>query len=102
MPWLEERIHRYEHRRWTTDDNRRVLPFGWGLEHIIDSADDRAADSNPRKILEAFAEDTVVHSENWYEAGPADDYCLHTPENSGSAGQVLTFSSALKSPWAEN
>ena len=34
MHWFERRIRRYEHRRWTTDDNRRVQPFHWGLEHI--------------------------------------------------------------------
>ena len=40
MAWLEQTIRRYEHRRWTTDDNRRVLPFGWGLEHIGGRAGD--------------------------------------------------------------
>src|SRR5258708_12239018 len=34
MHWFERKIRRYEHRRWTTDDNRRVQPFHWGLEHI--------------------------------------------------------------------
>src|SRR6266446_752853 len=34
MNWFERKIRRYEHRRWTTDDNRRVQPFHWGLEHI--------------------------------------------------------------------
>src|SRR4029079_724950 len=102
MPWLEERIHRYEHRRWTTDDNRRVLPFGWGLEYIIDGADNRAAFGDPRKFLEAFAADTVARSDEWYAAGPANDYRLHPPENSGSTGRVLTFTSAVKSAWPEN
>jgi len=27
MNWFERKIRRYEHRRWTTDDNRRVQPF---------------------------------------------------------------------------
>jgi hypothetical protein len=44
MKWFERRIRRYEHRRWTTDDNRRVQPFEWGLEHIGGGA----ADSNPQ------------------------------------------------------
>src|SRR6266581_2793683 len=26
MHWLERKIRRYEHRRWTTDDNRRLQP----------------------------------------------------------------------------
>src|SRR5436309_1572362 len=34
MHWFERKIRRYEHHRWTTDDNRRVQPFHWGLEHI--------------------------------------------------------------------
>jgi hypothetical protein len=34
MTWLENKIRRYEHARWTTDDNRRVLSFEWGLEFV--------------------------------------------------------------------
>jgi len=34
MNWFEQQIRRYEHRRWTTDDNRKVRPFAWGIEHI--------------------------------------------------------------------
>ena len=46
---LTTRLQRqlYEHRRWTTDDNRRVLPFGWGLEHIGGRADE----PDPRGFL---------------------------------------------------
>ena len=40
MSWLEQRIRRYEHARWTTDDNRRVYPFEWGLEYIGGRADE--------------------------------------------------------------
>ena len=29
MHWFERRIRQYEHRRWTTDDNRRVQVFLW-------------------------------------------------------------------------
>ena len=38
MGWYEHWIRRYEHRRWTTDDNRMVRPFEWGLEHIREVA----------------------------------------------------------------
>src|SRR5262245_61317095 len=34
MSWYEHAIRRCEHRRWTTDDNRMVRPFAWGLEHL--------------------------------------------------------------------
>jgi len=38
MSWYEHWIRRYEHRRWTTDDNRMVRPFEWGLEHLREVA----------------------------------------------------------------
>src|SRR5271157_1547385 len=40
MSWYEHWIRRYEHRRWTTDDNRMVRPFEWGLEHLREVASD--------------------------------------------------------------
>lgn len=98
MSWLERRIRQYEHRRWATDDNRRVLPFRWGLEYIGGRADE----SNPRAFLDAWVTKTLAHSDEWLAAGPASDYRLHPPENSGHSGRVLTFTSALESPWAEN
>ena len=98
MPWpLEQAIRRYEHQRWTTDSNRRVLPFEWGLEHIGGSAG--AAD--PRRFLNAWVERTLEHSGDWYAASPANDYHLHSAETAGSA-RVLTFTSQVQSPWPEN
>ena len=87
---LEQWIRRYEHRRWTTDNNRRVLPFQWGLEHIGGGAHER----DPRAFLKQWAERTLAHSEEWFATRPADDYRL--------ADGVLTFTSAVQSPWAEN
>ncbi len=97
MAWLEEAIRRYEHRRWTEDDNRRVLPFAWGLEHIGGPAD---AD-NPREFLNSWVARTLAHSDQWYAATPASDDYLHAEESPGQ-GQVLTFTSQLRSPWPEN
>ncbi len=90
MRWLEQRIRRYEHRRWTVDDNRRVFPFEWGLEHI----GGRANEPDPRGFLDAWAEHTLAHSDAWFAATPAGDYRL--------TDDVLTFSSAITSPWPEN
>ena len=50
MSWLEKRIRRYEHDRWTTDDNRRVFPFEWGLEHIGGRKDE----PDPRGFLDGW------------------------------------------------
>jgi hypothetical protein len=98
MSWLEQEIRRYEHRRWSTDDNRRVLPFRWGLEYLGGGSDE----PNPRPFLRAWVDETLARSEEWFHTAPADDYVLHPPENSGHAGRVLTFTSAVHSPWPEN
>jgi hypothetical protein len=98
MSWLEQRIRRYEHRRWTTDDNRRVRPFDWGLQHIGGSAND----SEPRKFLTGWASETLAHSDAWFKADPATDYALHPSENGAHGDRVLTFTSAITSPWPEN
>jgi hypothetical protein len=91
MNWFERRIRRYEHRRWTTDDNRRVQPFHWGLEHIGGSPQD----PNPGAFVCQYAQDAIEHSKDWYATSPADDYRLDRES-------VLTFTSSIQSPWLEN
>lgn len=91
MNWFEEQIRRYEHRRWTTDDNRRVRPFEWGIEHIGGSAHE----ADPKGFLRDYARRAVRNSTDWYECAPASDYEL-------DSSNVLTFRSATESPWAEN
>ncbi len=98
MSWLEQRIRRYEHSRWAAEPNRRVLPFAWGLEHIGGRLDD----PDPRGSLDWFAEEAVARSNEWFAVTPAEDYRLDGPgEAPGEAG-VLTFASAIQSPWPEN
>ncbi|MGB2626615.1 MAG: hypothetical protein WAK20_07480 [Candidatus Acidiferrum sp.] len=91
MSWYEHAIRRYEHRRWTTDDNRMVRPFEWGLEHINGGA----AHDDPRAFLRAYSRDAIVNSQAWYAADEVRDYALDS-EN------VLTFTSTLECPWEEN
>jgi Alpha/beta hydrolase domain containing 18 len=98
MSWLERRIRQYEHRRWATDNNRRVQPFEWGLEHIGGNS----ADPEPREFLHRWVSDRLAHSEEWFRTNPADDYALSISQNGARGDRVLTFTSALTSPWAEN
>ncbi len=86
MHWFERKIRRYEHRRWTTDDNRRVQPFDWGLEHIGGSP----ADPNPGDYVRQYAKRAIENSEDWFATSPATDYHLDN-EN------VLTFTSSIES-----
>jgi hypothetical protein len=96
MRWFEQKIRRYEHRRWTHDENRRVWPFEWGLEYIGGPA----GTPDPRAFLNPWVDHTLAHSEEWFTVPPVQDYRLFD-EESGD-GQVLTFTSALQSPWPEN
>jgi len=91
MHWFERKIRRYEHRRWTTDDNRRVQPFYWGLEHIGGSSNE----PDPGAFVREYARKAIESSREWYAASPATDYRLDR-EN------VLTFTSSIESPWPEN
>jgi hypothetical protein len=91
MHWFERRIRQYEHRRWTTDDNRRVQPFEWGLEHI--GGDRDAAD--PAAYVREYSRWAIEHSREWYDVTPATDYSL-------DAEGVLTFTSSIRSAWPEN
>src|SRR5437763_1219474 len=91
MNFLERKIRRYEHCRWTTDDNRRVQPFHWGLEHIGGSPDD----PDPAAFVREYARKAIDSSREWYAASPATDYGLDTQN-------VLTFTSSIESSWPEN
>jgi len=91
MNWFERKIRRYEHRRWTTDDNRRVQPFHWGLEHIGGSPDE----PNPGAFIRQYAQNAIATSHEWFATTPATDYGLDRES-------VLTFTSSVVSPWPEN
>jgi hypothetical protein len=88
--WFKEKVHRYEEMRFGQEPNRRNLPFGWGLEYI--GGDE--TDQNPREFLDHYVENAVACSDDWYASEPADDYVL--------TDHVLTFSSAIVSPWPSN
>ena len=91
MHWFERRIRRYEHRRWTTDDNRRVQPFVWGLEHVGGDRDD----PHPADFLCRYAAQATETSKEWFATTSATDYRL-------DGESVLTFTSSIESPWPEN
>src|SRR5579862_9161396 len=99
MSWLEHRIRRYEHARWTTDNNRRVFPFEWGLEHIGGRSDE----PDPRAFLNRWVDETIASSDEWFAATPAKDYLLEPNTANGSRAQsLLTFTSEIATPSAEN
>jgi hypothetical protein len=88
--WIKKRVHRYERMRFDQELNRRTLPFAWGLEHLDISLNGE----DPRAVLEKYVERSIENSREWYAVAPADDYAL--------SDGVLTFKSAIASPWPEN
>lgn len=88
--WIKRKVHAYEKMRFDQEPVRTKLPFEWGLEHI----GGEASESDPRAYLDRFVADTIAESDAWFAAPPAQDYKLE--------GNVLTFTSAIRSPWAEN
>lgn len=93
MNWFARKIAAYERMRFDQEPNRRRLPFSWGLEHIGGPAN--APPEESRFFLNRFVSEAMANSDQWYSCTPALDYSLD-PEN------VLTFSSAVESPWPAN
>ncbi len=98
MSLLEQYIRRYEHRRWSKEPDRKSLPFGWGLEYIGGAANE----PDPRRFLEEFVERTTADSDEWFNGSAAPDYRLDDESATRGERGVLTFTSAVHSPWPEN
>jgi hypothetical protein len=90
MSWYEHAIRRYEHRRWTTDDNRMVRSFEWGLDHI-----GGRNGGDPRLYVGEYASEVIARSDEWFTPSPVHDYRLDEKN-------VLTFTSPMPSPWVKN
>jgi len=90
MNWFARRIHRYEQRRWKTDDNRLVRPFAWGwnTSAALPSIPIRGI---PARVCAAGRREQP----GMYSTTPATDYRL-------DGENVLTFTSSIESPWPEN
>jgi hypothetical protein len=88
--WIQKLVHRYEQMRFHQEAHRRRLPFAWGIEHL---GGDRNGD-DPRMFLKRYVDEAVARSDEWYAATTAGDYAV--------TDDVLTFTSSVLSPWAEN
>jgi len=83
---LIENRERAHHAR---DNNRRVLPFEWGLEHI-----GIAPTADPESALRHYADRALADSVSFYAYEPTNDYRFDD--------NVLTFPSYVETPYPEN
>src|SRR3989441_12317432 len=72
------------------DDNRVVRPFAWGAEFIREHANG----DDPRVIFGEHTERVMARSEDFYALPEISDWQL--------AGDRLAWTSAIKTPSAEN
>ena len=83
-------MHAREHAHHKRDNNRLVRPFEWGLEYISDHVNG----DDPRHVLRQYAAGAMAHSEEFYALPEINDFRLVQDQ--------LTWSSAIKTPDAEN
>ena len=80
--WRERSLH-------SRNDNRRSLPFDWGLEHLgLDPTVDGT------RTLQAFADAALANSEQFFAYTPSREYDL--------ADGVVSFKSGAPSLYSEN
>lgn len=72
------------------DDNRLVRPFAWGVEFIRDHPNG----ADPRAIFREHTAQAMARSEDFYALPEINDWQL--------TGDVLTWTSAVKTPSLEN
>jgi hypothetical protein len=87
---LRRAIHYLERAQWQRETRRVTHPFAWGIEHL---GGDPARD-DPRAFLHRYADDALRNSDRFFAIEPAEPYEF--------TDGVLTFPSAIESPYAEN
>lgn len=83
-------IDNWETELATKDSNRKVRPFDWGAEWLLDPP----PNGNARQMLAQYVENSITTSDDYFSSVAAVDYRF---ENNH-----LTFTSSIRSPFEEN
>lgn len=89
---LSRVFHGWERRLASSDNNRVVRPFEWGIDWIEGLPEESGTE--PAGALDAWASQTVSDSDRFFSLPPSDEFTI--------AGDVLTFPSAVTTPHPEN
>jgi hypothetical protein len=89
MTALRKYIEYRERKLHGRDRNRKSEAFEWGLEHV-----GLAGSDDPGSALRRFVMDAMSDSATFYSYRPADSFAFD--------GHILTFPSAIETPYAEN
>ncbi|MBI4483362.1 MAG: abhydrolase domain-containing 18 [Acidobacteria bacterium] len=86
---LEAWVHRWEHRRWRRDKNRKLLPFQWGMDFVgeLDGGP-------PGSVLASWARGVLEDSEAFFDLPRCGDFRRE--------GEDVIFPSAVRSPYPNN
>ena len=89
---LKRLIHKWERRIVERSTNRVIRPFEWGLEFLGDAV--AGGGDRAKEALFEFNKRAIADSDNFFKSQPVKDFLLE--------GDLLTFSSPLQTPYAEN
>lgn len=105
-------MHKRERYFALLNDNRRVLPFDWGIEHLTDNA----TGSDPRRILSEYARQIIENSDSFFSPPNSIDFSVErrlfpasaaiNPQQNSKIRQtevdVVTWESAVRTASPEN
>ncbi len=89
---LKRWMHNRERYFAMLNAHRIVRPFEWGTEFIRENANG----DDPREVFRRYSKDVLQASDEFFHLSEITDYELQTKDN------VLTWTSAIKTPSAEN
>lgn len=87
---LQRWIHARERACFSRDNNRRVLPFAWGIEHL--GGPPQSPD--PRRWLHEFVNQALDDSDRFFTPASSVEYSYQDGR--------LTYPSPIQSPYPEN
>jgi hypothetical protein len=96
---LKRWMHNRERYYASLGAHRLVRPFEWGTEYIKENANG----ADPRALFREYSRKVLANSDEFFFSPRITDYELHTADRQQpTANRLLTWTSAIETPSAEN